>query len=169
MLKISPLKLLVHYPGGNELNIMTYWNGWPIKIWDVIWHHQATIDKIHIIWLLGWSLNLAYMFMGICWPHFLFQCTAQWYVYEFDKMFLHCSSRFHDHSFHARMVMKHFCTYTMMINSSTATNVWIINEDALHQQSGTKPNLVANIWPPNLVAICTWLPKLVANVSSPLG
>ena len=34
------------------------------------------------------------------------------------------------------------------------------------QQSGTKPNLVAKIWPPNLVTIYTWLPKLVANVSS---
>ena len=33
-------------------------------------------------------------------------------------------------------------------------------------QSGTKPNLVAKIWPPNLVTICAWLPKLVANVSS---
>ena len=34
------------------------------------------------------------------------------------------------------------------------------------KQSGTKPNLVAKIWPPNWVTICTWLPKLVANVSS---
>ena len=34
------------------------------------------------------------------------------------------------------------------------------------KQSGTKPNLVAKIWPPNLVTICAWLPKLVANVSS---
>ena len=33
-------------------------------------------------------------------------------------------------------------------------------------QSGTKPNLVAKIWPPALVTICVWLPKLVANVSS---
>ena len=33
------------------------------------------------------------------------------------------------------------------------------------KQSGTKPNLVAKIWPPNLVTICAWLPKLVANVS----
>ena len=33
-------------------------------------------------------------------------------------------------------------------------------------QSGTKPNLVAKIWPPNLVTICAWLPKLVATVSS---
>ena len=33
-------------------------------------------------------------------------------------------------------------------------------------QSGTKPNLVAKIWPPNLVTVCAWLPKLVANVSS---
>ena len=33
-------------------------------------------------------------------------------------------------------------------------------------QSGTKPNLVAKIWQPNLVTICAWLPKLVANVSS---
>ena len=33
-------------------------------------------------------------------------------------------------------------------------------------QSGTKPNLVAKIWPPNLVTICAWLPRLVANVSS---
>ena len=29
-----------------------------------------------------------------------------------------------------------------------------------------KPNLVARIWPPNLLTICAWLPKLVANVSS---
>ena len=35
-----------------------------------------------------------------------------------------------------------------------------------NNQSGTKPNLVAKIWPPNLVAICAWLPKLVANISS---
>ena len=34
------------------------------------------------------------------------------------------------------------------------------------KQSGTKPNLAAKIWPPNLVTICAWLPKLVANVSS---
>ena len=34
------------------------------------------------------------------------------------------------------------------------------------EQSGTKPNLVAKIWPPTLVTICAWLPKLVANVSS---
>ena len=33
-------------------------------------------------------------------------------------------------------------------------------------QSGTKPNLVAKIWPPNLVTICAWLPKLVDNISS---
>ena len=33
-------------------------------------------------------------------------------------------------------------------------------------QSGTKPNLVTRIWPPTLVTICEWLPKLVANVSS---
>ena len=33
-------------------------------------------------------------------------------------------------------------------------------------QSGTKPTLVTKIWPPNLVTICAWLPKLVANVSS---
>ena len=30
----------------------------------------------------------------------------------------------------------------------------------------TKPNLVAKIWPPNLITICAWLPKLVVNVSS---
>ena len=35
-----------------------------------------------------------------------------------------------------------------------------------YYQSGTKPNLVAKIWPPNLVTICAWLPKLVANVNS---
>ena len=35
-----------------------------------------------------------------------------------------------------------------------------------HYQSGIKPNLVAKIWPPNLVTICAWLPKLVADVSS---
>ena len=34
------------------------------------------------------------------------------------------------------------------------------------KQSGTKPNLVAKIWPPNLVTICAWLPKLVANINS---
>ena len=33
-------------------------------------------------------------------------------------------------------------------------------------QSGTKPNLVAKIWPPNLVTICAWLPILVASVNS---
>ena len=33
-------------------------------------------------------------------------------------------------------------------------------------QSGTKPNSVAKILPPNLVTIWPWLPKLVANVSS---
>ena len=33
-------------------------------------------------------------------------------------------------------------------------------------QSGTKPNLVAKIWPPNLATICAWLPKLVDNISS---
>ena len=32
-------------------------------------------------------------------------------------------------------------------------------------QSGTKSNLVAKIWPPTLVTICAWSPKLVANVS----
>ena len=40
---------------------------------------------------------------------------------------------------------------------------------ALHwhyYQSGTKPNLVAKISPPNLVTICAWLPKLVENISS---
>ena len=36
----------------------------------------------------------------------------------------------------------------------------------MYEQSGTKQNLVAKIWPPNLVTICAWLPKLVANVSS---
>ena len=35
-----------------------------------------------------------------------------------------------------------------------------------NHQSGTEPNLVAKIWPPNLVTIYAWLPKLVANVSS---
>ena len=34
------------------------------------------------------------------------------------------------------------------------------------EQSGTKPNLVAKIWPPNLVTICAWLPNLVDNISS---
>ena len=29
-----------------------------------------------------------------------------------------------------------------------------------YHQSGTKPDLVAKIWPPNLVTICAWLPKL---------
>ena len=38
--------------------------------------------------------------------------------------------------------------------------------ETVHQHSGTKPNLVAKIWPPNLVTICAWLPNLVANVSS---
>ena len=33
-------------------------------------------------------------------------------------------------------------------------------------QSGTKQNLVAKIWSPNLVTICPWLPKLVAIVHS---
>ena len=33
------------------------------------------------------------------------------------------------------------------------------------KQSGTKPNLVAKIWPPNLVTNCAWLPKLVDNIS----
>ena len=36
----------------------------------------------------------------------------------------------------------------------------------LIDQSGTEPNLVAKLWPPNLVTICAWLPKFVANVSS---
>ena len=39
-------------------------------------------------------------------------------------------------------------------------------EMSILDQSGTKPNLVAKMWPPNLVTICAWLPKLVANVSS---
>ena len=43
---------------------------------------------------------------------------------------------------------------------------WIILGMWSNKQSGTKPNLVAKIWPPNLVTICAWLPKLVANVSS---
>ena len=34
-----------------------------------------------------------------------------------------------------------------------------------HKQSGTKPNLVAKIWPPTLVAIYALLPKLVANAT----
>ena len=33
-------------------------------------------------------------------------------------------------------------------------------------QSGTKSNMVAIIWPPTLVTICAWLPTLVAKVSS---
>ena len=33
-------------------------------------------------------------------------------------------------------------------------------------QSGTKPNLVAKNWLPNLVTILHRLPKLVANISS---
>ena len=37
-----------------------------------------------------------------------------------------------------------------------------VNSD---EQSGTKPNLVAKIWPPNLVTICAWLPKLVDSIS----
>ena len=42
-----------------------------------------------------------------------------------------------------------------------------VPKDAINNtQSGTKPNLVAKIWPPNLVTICAWLPKLVVNVSS---
>ena len=40
------------------------------------------------------------------------------------------------------------------------------DNEILAQQSSIKPNLVAQIWPPNLVTICAWLPKLVANVSS---
>ena len=57
---------------------------------------------------------------------------------------------------------------------------WIfLNEDERFSinQFGTKPNVVAKIWPPNLVlvtkiwppnlvSICAWLPTLVANVSS---
>ena len=39
-------------------------------------------------------------------------------------------------------------------------------KNTAHKQSGTKPNLLAKICPPNLVTICAWLPKLVANVSS---
>ena len=39
-------------------------------------------------------------------------------------------------------------------------------ECCVHERSGTKPNLVAKIWQPNLVTICAWLPKLVAKVSS---
>ena len=35
-----------------------------------------------------------------------------------------------------------------------------------YYQSGTKPNLVAKIWLPTLVAICDGLPKLIANISS---
>ena len=34
------------------------------------------------------------------------------------------------------------------------------------EQSGTKPNLVAKIWLPTLVAIYNGLPKLVAKISS---
>ena len=44
-------------------------------------------------------------------------------------------------------------------------NYSFIIQDAI-QQSGTKPNLVAKIWPPSLVTICAWLPKLVAKVCS---
>ena len=36
------------------------------------------------------------------------------------------------------------------------------------KQSGTKPNLAAKIWPPNLITICAWLPKLVVSVSTKL-
>ena len=43
---------------------------------------------------------------------------------------------------------------------------WKVNMCCSTYQSGTKPNLVAKIWQPNLVTICAWLPKLVANISS---
>ena len=46
-----------------------------------------------------------------------------------------------------------------------AQNHSLIIQDAI-QKSGAKPNLVAKIWPPSLVTICAWLPKLVAKVSS---
>ena len=48
--------------------------------------------------------------------------------------------------------------YNRILYSTIATAIFI--------QSGTKPNLVAKIWPPNLVTICAWLPKVVASVSS---
>ena len=62
------------------------------------------------------------------------------------------------------------CFLTKILNSSTTSThvyVWrVIQWDGQLTQSGTKPNLVAKIWLPNLVTICAWLPKLVANVSS---
>ena len=36
----------------------------------------------------------------------------------------------------------------------------------MFEQSGTKPNLVAKNWLPNLVTFLHRLPKLVANISS---
>ena len=50
------------------------------------------------------------------------------------------------------------------LKSSTLSIGFDLEHDL--EQSGTKPNLVAKIWPPNLVTIYAWLPKLVANVSS---
>ena len=38
--------------------------------------------------------------------------------------------------------------------------------DTHNLQSGTKPNLVAKMWPLTLGTICAWLPKLIADVIS---
>ena len=61
----------------------------------------------------------------------------------------------------AERLSKHCC----WVQQGQVSSGWW-SDDCFIQQSGTKPNLVAKIWPPNLVTIFAWLPKLVANVSS---
>ena len=63
--------------------------------------------------------------------------------------------------------------FTWIWSFQSVTPVWFTDgKEMMHkdwrslEQSGTKPNLVAKIWPPTLVTICAWLSKLVANVSS---
>ena len=74
--------------------------------------------------------------------------------------------------------MPAFCTHTHHYATHTGLTHWSLGDIAVIlndkkyfgekwpcYQSGTKPNLVAKIWPPNLVTICAWLPKLVTKVS----
>ena len=128
----------------------------------VIWSFDVFFGKLSkllnkqqllLIWevvmLMWWHCNhiILYTWIGLVLP-ILYSIT-------------NCpGNNFFFHSFLPWMnwrLLQSSCTISM-------TGIWLLLW--LFKQSGTKPNLVAKNWLPNLVTILHRLPKLVANISS---
>ena len=129
---------------------------------------DLTDDKSTLVQVMAWCHQAPSHYLSQCWPYDVTRLQwvkgmiLQWFATSMPVILCWVNSMIHG-KISAICKIK---TNALFHFKNKIPHIFIENWFGCANQSGTKPNLVAKIWPPNLVTICTWLPKFVDNLSS---